>query len=288
MVTDKLFRYFYYRNIISSPRNSPNQMSIAEKHANDYEKIVYKEEYYTCNEESHKGKYITATYATKIKKYFFCTHIWKGLGLMFFYQFAGYNVVSFYATSIIQHPKEVEEVLIHPSKNNKVAADFDTSLNKNEYVLQVIYTHKQYSSDTCGSIFCNNARNLSLTITSGVIQLINTWPIVLSYMKYTITTIISSRLNLQCKIYRKYNLLIFSIYSFEDGVPSIPTFNFHLDPVLSAAVIVATSGLLGVLIGVFLVQKGWNRKRILLFSGFGTAISFLTLGLHFYDNKTGK
>ena len=46
-------------------------------------------------------------------------------------------------------------------------------------------------------------------------------------------------------------------------------FHFQLDPALTAAVIVATAGLLGVLIGVILVQRGVNRKRILLFSGFG-------------------
>jgi uncharacterized membrane protein YozB (DUF420 family) len=60
------------------------------------------------------------------------------------------------------------------------------------------------------------------------------------------------------------------------------------DPVLSAAVIVATAGLLGVIIGLFLVKKGINRKRILLFSGFGTAVAFLVLGLHFYCFDAGN
>ena len=57
---------------------------------------------------------------------------------------------------------------------------------------------------------------------------------------------------------------------------------------LSAAVIVAASGLLGVIIGLFLVKKGFNRKIILLFSGFGTAIAFLILGIHFHYNGTGN
>ena len=77
-------------------------------------------------------------------------------------------------------------------------------------------------------------------------------------------------------------------YSFQDGVASEPLFDFQLDPVLSAAVMVATAGLLGVIIGVILVQKGFNRKRILLFSGFGTAVAFFVLGLHFHYNSTGN
>ena len=35
---------------------------------------------------------------------------------MFFYQFAGYNVVSFYASSILNNPKETEKELMHPNK----------------------------------------------------------------------------------------------------------------------------------------------------------------------------
>ena len=90
------------------------------------------------------------------------------------------------------------------------------------------------------------------------------------------------------KIAPKSSVSIYFSFSFQSEVSSESLFNFHLDPVLSAAVIVATSGLLGVIIGVFLVQKGLNRKRLLLFSGFGTAIAFLALSLHFYDNETGK
>ena len=54
--------------------------------------------------------------STDIKEYLCCPAIWKGLGLMFFYQFAGYNVVSFYASSILNNPKETEKELIHPNK----------------------------------------------------------------------------------------------------------------------------------------------------------------------------
>ena len=55
--------------------------------------------------------------ATDVTVYLSCPEIWKGLGLMFFYQFAGYNVVSFYATSILNNPKETEKELIHPNKS---------------------------------------------------------------------------------------------------------------------------------------------------------------------------
>ena len=69
--------------------------------------------------ESHKGmKYTDEEKTTILRKYVCCAEVWKGLFLMFFYQFAGYNVVSFYATSILNHPKETEEELIHPNKTN--------------------------------------------------------------------------------------------------------------------------------------------------------------------------
>ena len=64
------------------------------------------------------------TITTTVKEYVCCPRLWKGMGLMLFYQFAGYNVVSFYATSIIQHPKQIEEQLIHPLLN-----DTDESLD---------------------------------------------------------------------------------------------------------------------------------------------------------------
>ena len=63
---------------------------------------------------------------------------------------------------------------------------------------------------------------------------------------------------------------------------------FELDPALAAAVIVATAGLLGVIIGVFLVRKGLNRKNILLVSGCGTAVAFIVLGIFFHLDFDGK
>lgn len=65
-------------------------------------------------------------------------------------------------------------------------------------------------------------------------------------------------------------------------------FNVQLNPALTAAVIVAVAGILGVIIGVILVQRGWNRKGMLIFSGFGTAVAFLSLCLYFYYNTDGK
>ena len=63
---------------------------------------------------------------------------------------------------------------------------------------------------------------------------------------------------------------------------------FELDPALGAAVIVATAGLLGVIIGVLLVRKGLNRKNILLVSGCGTAVAFIVLGIFFHLDYDGK
>ena len=52
--------------------------------------------------------------------------------------------------------------------------------------------------------------------------------------------------------------------------------------------IVATAGLLGVIIGVLLVRKGLNRKNILLVSGCGTAVAFIVLGIFFHLDFDGK
>ena len=61
-----------------------------------------------------------------------------------------------------------------------------------------------------------------------------------------------------------------------------------MDPALVAAVIVAMAGLIGVAVGVILVQRGFNRRRILLFSALGTAVAFLALSVHFFLDKPGK
>ena len=63
---------------------------------------------------------------TNCSSYFSSVSIWKGLGLMFFYQFAGYNVVSFYATSILNRPQETQEEFLHPKETNNLLEPVDT------------------------------------------------------------------------------------------------------------------------------------------------------------------
>ena len=64
----------------------------------------------------------------------------------------------------------------------------------------------------------------------------------------------------------------------------------HLDPALVSSTFVGLAGLFGVVIGVILVQRGFNRKWILLFSALGTALAFAGLGLHriFNYNANGN
>lgn len=52
-----------------------------------------------------------------------------------------------------------------------------------------------------------------------------------------------------------------------------------IDPALVSAAFVGLAGLLGVIIGVVLVQKRFNRTYILYFSAFGTSMAFLGLGI---------
>ena len=84
-----------------------------------------------------------------------------------------------------------------------------------------------------------------------------------------------------------YNGICFYFRALEEVV-SEPIFDFKLDPVLGAAVLVAIAGLFGVIAGVILVKRGINRKRLLLLSGLGTAIAFLILGIYFHYDSTGK
>ena len=84
-----------------------------------------------------------------------------------------------------------------------------------------------------------------------------------------------------------YNGICFYCRALEEVV-SEPIFDFKLDPVLGAAVLVAIAGLFGVIAGVILVKRGINRKRLLLLSGLGTAIAFLILGIYFHYDSTGK
>ena len=52
-----------------------------------------------------------------------------------------------------------------------------------------------------------------------------------------------------------------------------------MDPALVSASFVGLAGLFGVIIGVIFVHRGFNRKKILLFSAIGTAMAFIGLGI---------
>ena len=82
--------------------------------------------------EPNVGKDPSDKEETSCKGYFFSVAVWKGLGLMFFYQFAGYNVVSFYATSILNRPQETQEELLHPQENNNFLEPVDTLMINEE------------------------------------------------------------------------------------------------------------------------------------------------------------
>ena len=57
-------------------------------------------------------------------------------------------------------------------------------------------------------------------------------------------------------------------------------FLLSLDPALLSACLVALAGLIGVILGIILVHMNFNRKRLLLGSAFGTAVSFAGLGIY--------
>lgn len=52
-----------------------------------------------------------------------------------------------------------------------------------------------------------------------------------------------------------------------------------------ASVVVASAGLAGVVVGVFLVRCGIRRKHILIASGIGTSLAFIALGVNFHGGK---
>lgn len=63
---------------------------------------------------------------------------------------------------------------------------------------------------------------------------------------------------------------------------------YGLDMALVSAVAIAVAGLVGVLIGVVLVHRSFNRKRILLLSAVGTAVAFDALSIYFLMGLSAK
>ena len=53
-----------------------------------------------------------------------------------------------------------------------------------------------------------------------------------------------------------------------------------LDPALLSACLIAIAGLIGVILGVILVQMSFDRRKILLGSAFGTVVTFAALGIY--------
>ena len=56
-------------------------------------------------------------------------------------------------------------------------------------------------------------------------------------------------------------------------------FGIYVDSALVSASFVGLAGLVGVILGVIFVHRGFNRKNILLFSAIGTALAFICLGI---------
>jgi len=66
----------------------------------------------------------------------------------------------------------------------------------------------------------------------------------------------------------------------KNGTSPSVEFLRSLDPALLSACLVALAGLIGVILGIILVHMNFNRKRLLLGSAFGTAVSFAGLGIY--------
>ena len=115
-----------HRQKLSKRNSSPTGGAYIEKDEWQYENIMYDAKDNTTDGEIYKQeKYIDVEEKVTLKKYLCCGEIWKGLGLMFFYQFAGYNVVSFYATSILKHPRRTEKEFLHPNKTKNLPMPTD-------------------------------------------------------------------------------------------------------------------------------------------------------------------
>ena len=102
------------------------------KDIRDVENLVSNAQTEILEKEPNVGKESSDKEETSCKDYFFSVAVWKGLGLMFFYQFAGYNVVSFYATSILNRPQETQEELLHPQENKNFLEPVDTLMINEE------------------------------------------------------------------------------------------------------------------------------------------------------------
>lgn len=122
------------RNGLSSTQYVRKEKTTNKKNiVKDYENVIYVPEYCENQDELDERSFIARTkWVTIIKEYVCCTEIWKGMGLMFFYQFAGYNVVSFYAASIIQHPQEAQDYLLHPDNSTKFSKRLESPMIENE------------------------------------------------------------------------------------------------------------------------------------------------------------
>ena len=98
----------------------------------DVENLVSNAQTEILDRKAKMDKELSDIEETYCSSYFTSVSIWKGLGLMFFYQFAGYNVVSFYATSILNRPQETQEELLHPKETNNFLEPVDTLMIKEE------------------------------------------------------------------------------------------------------------------------------------------------------------
>ena len=98
----------------------------------DVENLVSNAQTETLDRKANVDNESSDIEETNFSSYFSSVSVWKGLGLMFFYQFAGYNVVSFYATSILNRPQETQEELLHPKETNNFLEPVDTLMIQEE------------------------------------------------------------------------------------------------------------------------------------------------------------
>ena len=102
------------------------------KDIRDVENLVSNAQTATLDRKANEDKESRDIGETHCNSYFLSVAVWKGLGLMFFYQFAGYNVVSFYATSILNRPQETQEELLHPKETSNFLEPVDTLMINEE------------------------------------------------------------------------------------------------------------------------------------------------------------